>query len=175
MIKEGCNQSLKKMKRVVLAISLIFGLAAADKPGHSAPTSGPVYSYYAPYPTTAPPAAPVEITSEIPPPPPVPEAPAAPAAPYDAYYDSLYYPSQQTYSAESTYDQGGLYYYYYPNEIEDTTLPPTTTTTAAPEVKSNEEWYTLQKLFIIMVGLGLAFPSRLTLDTVRRKREIVDP
>ena len=70
---------------LIFAVAFFASKGRADKP---LPTAGPVYSYYAPHPTTTT-AAPAPTTANLPP---------LPPAPYDAYYDSLYhspYESQQ--------------------------------------------------------------------------------
>ena len=143
-------------KTVTLVLSVFVGAIFADK---HPPTPGPVYSYYAPYPSTTT-TTEATTTTTIPPPPP---------APYEPYYDSIYHSN----SVDQSYDSGGLYYYYYPaseNEIETgetTTVVPETTTVVAEEPFA---FSGLQKLFIILIGLSIAFPSRLAINTVRRKR-----
>ena len=147
-------------KAHVVLLMAFFAKAKADKP--LPPTAGPVYSYYAPYPTTASTEA-ATSTTPLPPPPP---------APYDSYYDSYNSPSQS----------GGLYYYYYPtaNEIDDTNpeldLVETTTEAvavleeAAPAVVEKFEFSPLQKLFMIMIGISLVFPAKYNITTVRKRR-----
>lgn len=160
------------MKTLAILASVFISLGRSDDDGHHHhhhhPTPGPVYSYYAPQPTTTTTTTTVETTT-IPPPPP---------APYDAYYDSLYYNQHQAYDSP-TYESGGLYYYYYPaaseNEIEDTLevttlIPDEVVETEAPVVEEPFQFGPLQKLFIIFIGLALAFPSRLAVDVRRRKR-----
>ena len=74
---------------------------------------------------------------------------------------------------QQNYDSGGLYYYYYPtaNEIQDTTLIPETTTIAASdETQDDFRFSGLQKLFMILIGIGIAFPSQLTLNSVKRRK-----
>ena len=157
------------MNKVIATFVLAVVLLAAGK-ADKHPTPGPVYSYYAPHPTTS---APTEAsTTSLPPP---------PAAPYDAYYDSLYHSPYQSYQSqeqEPSYDSGGLYYYYYPtaNEIiDDTTLTPETTTTTSADadstaVQDDFQFSGLQKLFMILIGIGIAFPSTLALTSVKRRK-----
>ena len=163
--------NLFQMRKVIATFVIAATLSVkADKHAH-APTAGPAYSYYAPHPTTAAPAEAPSTTTSLPPP---------PLAPYDAYYDSLYHSPYQTYDApsqqqeEPSYDSGGLYYYYYPtaNEIvDDTTLvPETTTLVAASTVENDFQFSGLQKLFMILIGIGIAFPSTLALTSVKRRK-----
>ena len=51
----------------------------------------------------------------------------------------------------------------------DTTLIPETTTSAV-ETQDDFQFSGLQKLFMILIGIGIAFPSRLTLNTVKRRK-----
>ena len=152
------------MNKVIATFVLAVVLSAAGK-ADKHPTPGPVYSYYAPHPTTS---APTEAsTTSLPPP---------PAAPYDAYYDSLYHSPYQSYQSQEPSDSGGLYYYYYPtaNEIiDDTTLVPETTTASAETdaaVQDDFQFSGLQKLFMILIGIGIAFPSTLALTSVKRRK-----
>lgn len=163
------------MKTLTILTSVLISLGRSDDASgghhhhHHHPTPGPVYSYYAPQPTTTTTTTTVETTT-IPPPPP---------APYDAYYDSLYYNQQPSYDSP-TYESGGLYYYYYPaaseNEIDDTLelttlIPDEVVETEAPAAEAEPfQFGPLQRLFIILIGLSLAFPSRLSVSVRRRKR-----
>ena len=63
------------ISKFIVTSILVISFVKCDKPA----TPGPVYSYYAPHPTTAA----TTTTTTLPPPPP---------APYDPYYDSYYSP-----------------------------------------------------------------------------------
>ena len=124
----------------------------ADKHPHdSHPTASPVYTYYAPFPTT-----PKTTTT---------------AQPVVHHFDTYNAPTE-------VYESGGLYYYYYPHENEVdyfTTDEPVEDTTVA--VATEEEctgffgcdFGPLQKLMVILFGISLGFPSRLAVS-VRKKR-----
>ena len=51
-----------------------------------------------------------------------------------------------------------------------TLVPETTTLVAASTVKNDFQFSGLQKLFMILIGIGIAFPSTLALTTVKRRK-----
>ena len=141
-------------------MTFLATLGIADKHPHDDhahhPTPSPVYTYYAPYPTT-----PTTTTTTT----------TTTTLPYIHHYDTFNAPTE-------VYESGGLYYYYYPNENEVdyyTTDEPLETTTVISEVEDECTGFLgcgfgpLQKLFIILFGISLGFPSRLAVS-VRKKR-----
>ena len=73
---------------------------------------------------------------------------------------------------QTSYESGGLYYYYYPTDenTTDSILETTTAAVANEDEQADFDFSGLQKLMIILLGISLAFPSRISLDSVRKKR-----
>lgn len=135
------------ISKFILTSILVISFVKCDKPA----TPGPVYSYYAPHPTTAA----TTTTTTLPPPPP---------APYDPYYDSYYSP----YTAPAS-GSGGLYYYNY--AAEDTTAA----TAEEPETETDPTFLGLTitpfvRILILLVLASITLPHQMEITSVKRRR-----